>query len=291
MPKKLETSTNNRDFILEALSNGVRLDGREMHAFRQPVIKFGDKFGEVDVSLGETRVLCHITAQIAKPYPDKPFDGIFTIHTELTPMAHPSLEAGRLSDQEVLISRLIETSVRRSRALDTESLCILSGQKCWSVRATVHFVNHDGNMVDAACLAVVAALCHYRRPDVTVTGEEVVVHSPEERVPVPLSVLHMPICTTFFFFHDGSISVTDATAEEEELSTGTMTITLNKNREICQFFKAGGVPIDQTKIISCAHAAFKNTQEICEQLKQVLAQDLQKRETQYLGGSAENARS
>jgi exosome complex component RRP45 len=35
----------------------------------------------------------------------------------------------RQTDEEVLVSRLIEKAMRRSRALDTEGLCIVAGEK------------------------------------------------------------------------------------------------------------------------------------------------------------------
>jgi len=46
----------------------------------------------------------------------------------------------------------------------------------------VHVLNYDGNVTDAACVAAVAALIHFSRPDVTVSGEEVVIHSFTERL-------------------------------------------------------------------------------------------------------------
>lgn len=62
-------------------------------------------------------------------------------------MACPTFEAGRYEDkqfiycvllisicysrseEEVLVSRIIEKALRRSRAIDTEGLCIVAGEK------------------------------------------------------------------------------------------------------------------------------------------------------------------
>lgn len=38
-------------------------------------------------------------------------------------------------------------------------------------------LNHDGNLMDAASIAAITALCHFRRPDVSIQGEEVTVVS------------------------------------------------------------------------------------------------------------------
>ena len=51
----------------------------------------------------------------------------------------------------------------------------------WTIRVDVHVLNYDGNVIDAASVAAIAALCHFRCPDVSVCGDDVVVHSPTER--------------------------------------------------------------------------------------------------------------
>lgn len=41
----------------------------------------------------------------------------------------------------------------------------------------MHFLDDEGNMLDCASIAAITALRHFRRPDVTVIGEEVTVVS------------------------------------------------------------------------------------------------------------------
>ena len=55
MPREAEPSINERAFILQALQEGVRLDGRPLDAFRDVDISFGDEYGLADVQLGKTR--------------------------------------------------------------------------------------------------------------------------------------------------------------------------------------------------------------------------------------------
>lgn len=196
----------------------------------------------------------------------------------------------RSSDEEVVISRLIEKAVRRSRALDTESLCIIAGQKCWAVRADVHFLDHDGGLVDAANIAVIAALLHFRRPDVTVVGEDVTVHPITQKVPVPLSITHIPICITFSFFASGSISLVDATFAEERLREGAMTITMNKNKEIVQIAKAGGISMEAQTLMKCARIALQKTLDITAIIEERVKLDIRRKDERFQGGSAENVR-
>lgn len=94
-------------------------------------------------------------------------------------MAAASFEPGRTGPYELLLSRTLDNTLRRARALDLESLCILAKKLVWSIRVDVHFLDHDGGLVDAACVAVIAALCAFRREDVEVRGEEVEIVYPQ----------------------------------------------------------------------------------------------------------------
>ena len=51
MPREAEPSINERAFILEALQENIRLDGRPLDAFRELHIAFGEEYGVADVQL------------------------------------------------------------------------------------------------------------------------------------------------------------------------------------------------------------------------------------------------
>ena len=117
MAKEIEISVSESKFILDALKQNQRLDGRSIDKFRDIKIKFGETYGDVIVEMGITKVHCRISANITQPYDDRPFEGLFLISTESTPMAGPQFENGNnTGEDEVLISRIIEKSVRRSGA-------------------------------------------------------------------------------------------------------------------------------------------------------------------------------
>ena len=50
-------STPEKEFVVEALKQGLRLDGRAALEMRQPTLTFGPDLGWVDCSLGKTRFL------------------------------------------------------------------------------------------------------------------------------------------------------------------------------------------------------------------------------------------
>lgn len=169
----------------------------------------------------------------------------------------------------------------------------------------LHFFDHEGNLVDCACIAAVTALLHFRRPDVSVIGEEVTIvslfdvlafffifvsldtkptHSPQQhpidqRNPVPLSVHHIPICVTFSFFAGGELLVVDPSIIEEQIREGDMTVAMNIHKEICALSKAGGIPLEMDQIIRCSKIATTKTAEITELIQKALADDKAKRQS------------
>jgi hypothetical protein len=69
MSKEASLSVAEREFILEALQQDVRLDGRGLDQFRPLKISFGDEYGHVKLELGKTRYVhryCYIFIQRCK---------------------------------------------------------------------------------------------------------------------------------------------------------------------------------------------------------------------------------
>ena len=95
MPREADPSNVERNFILEALSQKIRVDGRTLEQFRDIELEFGDEYGSVSLRMGRTRVFVQISTSVAKPSDERKFDGIFTIATELSPLASPAYEVGR----------------------------------------------------------------------------------------------------------------------------------------------------------------------------------------------------
>jgi exosome complex component RRP45 len=153
-------------------------------------------------------------------------------------------------------------------------------------------VDYDGGLTDASCIAIIAALRHFRRPDVSIEGESVTIHTLAERVPVPLSILHDPICVTFSFFSNSHVVLTDATLQEEQLRESELVVTMNRHGEVCQLAKLGGSPVDALTLLQCTNVALTKVQEISSYITRQLEEDETKRN---IGGliaelSAENER-
>ncbi|VFQ63994.1 unnamed protein product [Cuscuta campestris] len=251
-------TVNEKKFIETALLSDIRVDRRQPFDYRKLTIKFGREDGSSEVQLGKTHVMGFVTSKLVQPYRDRPNEGSFAIYTEFSPMADPSFEAGRPVESAIELGRIIDRGLRESRALDTESLCVIAGKWVWSIRIDLQILDNGGNLVDAANIAALAALSTFRRPNCTVGGEdkqEVTLHPPEVAEPLPLIIHHMPIAVTFAFIGGENVVVVDPTHFEEAVMGGRMTATVNANGDVCAIQKAGGNGIVQSVIMQCLRIA------------------------------------
>ncbi|XP_049932112.1 exosome complex component RRP45A-like isoform X1 [Nymphaea colorata] len=268
-------TVNEKKFIETALASDLRIDGRRPFDYRRLSIKFGRNDGTAEVQLGQTHVMAFVTAQLVQPYRDRPNEGTLSVFTEFSPMADPSFEPGRPGEASVELARVIDRGLRESRAVDTESLCVLAGRSVWAIRVDLHILDNGGNLVDAVNIAALSALSTFRRPECTLGGEddqEVIIHPPEVREPIPLRVHHLPIAVTFGFFGDGElvlslVQVIDPTYKEEAVMGGRMTVTINANGDVCAIQKAGGQGVLQSEIMQCMRIASVKSVDITNKIK------------------------
>lgn len=296
MPRDLEPSLAESTFLWTLLHNhSLRLpSNRQLVSHRGLSISFPSS-SLVLLRLGETTVTVGISCTVVKTLDDRPNDGQFSVSLDASSfLTTNSLDA---QDEERQIITILEKSVRRSRALETESLCIQSGKLCFLIHATCTLLNHDGNIIDALCLALTTALKRFRKPCAEVRGgSEVIVYSPKDRVPEPLVLNFLPICLTFSFFkrpfalsataaigEDGASKssmgeqvkvLVDCTKEEEALRNGYLILTVNNNHEIGQIIKAGGISVNQDIIKQCLGQARVMAMELTKVIEVKVKEDV-----------------
>lgn len=101
-------------------------------------------------------------------------------------------------------------------------------------------------------------------------------HSPDERAPVPLAIHHMPLCLTFAYF-EGLPPILDPTHLEEVLAAGTMSITLNAQRELCVLSKAGGSALSPDEILAVVRTGVDRVRAMVKDMDEALDADRQQR--------------
>lgn len=275
-------SKSELDFALQALRvENVRVDGRALTAYRRLGIRFGAKHGEVEVNFGPSRAFAVCSGEIVAPNANRPREGRISFHVEFGPLASPSFEVGRPSAQAISVANFVERLLRGSRAIDAEALCIVSGQKVWSIRVDVRAMDDDGNLSDVCAIAALCALLHFRKADVEVKGDSAEAFAVEERAPVPLSVHHLPVPVTFALFGGKETEaawVLDPNRLEEAAMSGSLCIAVNQHGELCGVHKPGGLPVDLAMLQSCMDLAKSKAKEITGRINSELEADLAQRQ-------------
>ncbi|CDF38536.1 exosome component 9 Rrp45 [Chondrus crispus] len=274
-------STSERLFASECVSAGRRLDGRSLTDPRHVSVTLGPSWGFAEVAFDNTLVIASTSVDATAPSSERPNEGVLTVVADLSPTsseaaARESLARSGHTPVVTEIRNCIDKFVREARAIDTEALCILAGVKVWAVRVEVDIINDDGNCVDACVMAVMSSLMHARRPDVTVTGKEVRVHSLDEREPVPLPVHHVPLSVSFALFGAGKpyepdMVVMDPVKKEEIASGGSLSFAFNAQGEVCGVYKAGGLPLQPESFVQCSELGEKRALKLTAILNKALA--------------------
>lgn len=121
-------SFTQKKFIESALTQRLRTDGRNPFDIRTVRLTLGPTLGQSESRIGNTRVLSQVSCEIVRPNTGSPQEGVLLFHTELSAMAGQK-ETGRSSNEEIHLSRMLEKALRKSRAVDTEGLCIIAGEQ------------------------------------------------------------------------------------------------------------------------------------------------------------------
>ena len=142
------------------------------------------------------------------------------VTAELLPLSSPRFESGPPKFPTIELGRVIDRGIRESKFIDFEKLCIVKGEKVWTVFVDIYSINDDGNLLDAAGLGAIAALKNAKMPKYD-KKEEKVLHEELTKESVPVSK-ELPIAVTIHKLGDNLI--VDPTREEEDISEARITI-------------------------------------------------------------------
>lgn len=131
-------SNNEKAFVEKAIAEGLRIDKRGLDEFRNLSIVFGKKFGSVIVSLGETKVFCSVSCEISTPKTTRPNEGTIFMNVEM---------GGQQNEACIVVTRILERTIRDSNCLDLETLCIIAEEKVWNLRVDITVLNNEGNAI------------------------------------------------------------------------------------------------------------------------------------------------
>jgi exosome complex component RRP42 len=246
--------------ISELLASGKRTDGRGLIDYREIQLESGvieRAEGSARVRLGKTEVIVGVKIGTGTPFPDVPDRGVLTVNAELVPLAAPSFEPGPPGEDAVELARVVDRGIRESKAIDLEKLCVESGKLVFVVFVDVYVLNYDGNLIDASTMAALAALINTKMFKYTVEECEIV----KKPGYTPLPIVDYPISVTFAKI--GNKLILDTGLDEEQVMDARLTMTMNKDGNICAIQKGGGSGyFTKEEILEATKIASEKTAEL-----------------------------
>jgi exosome complex component RRP42 len=220
MPHSLISEIESK-YIRSLVSRESRVDGRGLKEIRPLTIECGiveKASGSARVTIGNTKVIVGVSAEIGAPYPDTPNSGVVTCAAEFVPMASPYFEPGPPNEESIELARVVDRGVRESKMVDVDKLCLIPNEQVWIIFVDIYVIDHGGNLFDAASLAAVSALLTTRIPKTEV--EDGKVKKLDEKIPLPVN--NIPVSLTFAKI-DEQLCV-DPILEEENVMDARITL-------------------------------------------------------------------
>lgn len=248
----------NKEHILNLLKNKKRMDGRKLDEQREIVVEQGvskNADGSAKVKIGDTEVIAGVKFNLSTPYPDTLDEGVLSVSAEFLPIASPEFEAGPPTEKAIELARVVDRGIRESKAIDLKKLCIKKGEKVWMLFLDIIIMNYDGNLIDAAGIAGIAALLDTKMPKLNKDG---IINRDEYAE--KLKIREIPIPVTVRKAND--THVLDTNALEEEAILGRITITTKENGNVCSIQKGEYEVFDIDEIIKIAEICQKKAEEI-----------------------------
>jgi exosome complex component RRP42 len=174
-------------------------------------------------------------------------------------MADPLFETGPPGEESIELARVVDRGIRHSELVDTEKLCIIPGKKVFILFADVYILNNEGNLWDAAALAITAALNNTNLPKIKVNEEDNTVEIVENEF-TPLAINDKPVQMTFSKF--GDQFVVDPSLIEETSQDARITFSLDQNSNIVAMQKGGVGTVTEEQLLDLAKKAVKISKKI-----------------------------
>lgn len=146
-----------RDYV----TNDIRPDGRGHDQFRPAILNvssIGTADGSAIVKIGNTTVVCGIKAELAKPKASEPENGFVVPNIELSPLCSAKFRPGAPTEEAQVCARALADLIENSRCLNLSDLCVAKEKLVWTLYCDLVCFDHDGCVLDAAIIALVAAL-------------------------------------------------------------------------------------------------------------------------------------
>ena len=253
-----------RTHIIELLDKGTRLDGRAPLEYRKPIKVEYDASnsaeGSARIQVGDTVLIAGVKMSVEQPYPDTPDQGGLMVNTELLPLSNPEFESGPPSIEAIELSRVVDRGIRESKAIDMKKLCLIEGEKAWTVMIDICPINVAGNLFDASALGALAALKNTKFPKLE--EGEVIDYSEKTDKSLPLN--KQPTSVTVCKI--GKHFIIDPATEEEKVIDARLTVATDEKNQLCALQKGGEYTLTEEEISKMLDIGI----EKCNELRKAL---------------------
>jgi len=160
------------------------------------------------------------------------------------------------------LGRVTDRIIRESKFVDFSKLCIVEGEKVWTVFIDIYSLNDDGNLFDAAAIGAVIALKNAKIPKYDKEADKILY---EESTGKGLELSKdVPISVTFHKI--GEHLVIDPTREEEDISEARVTIGMSgANVSSMQKGESQSIDVEEMKkLINGAEKIISNVRKKIE---------------------------
>ncbi len=203
--------------VKSSLKESKRLDGRDFKEARNLEIETGvvsSADGSAHIKLGNTEILAGVKFSIGKPYPDSPEKGAMIFNLELSAVAGHDFQTGPPRIESVEFGRVADRAIRSAECIDFSKLCVVPGEHVLLIFVDCYVLNADGNLIDAAEYAAMAALLDAKIPKLDDNYK--IIYSEYTQDKLAIDINKFPASFTFYKV-DGKI-ICDATNAEEKAS-------------------------------------------------------------------------
>ena len=217
----------NKNKITKLLADDKRLDDRKPFDYRDVIIESNVSMnaeGSARVKIGKTEVIVGVKLGTQEPYTDHEDEGTMMTTMEYSPASGERYEGGPPRINAIETARVVDRGVRESGFIDWKKLCIVEGEKVWSIFIDIYSINDDGNVLDASSIGAVAALQLARLPELT--EENKVKYGEFTDTPLPLTE-NVPFAMTFYKIGDKVLI--DPNRDEQDAADARLTLGIAKS--------------------------------------------------------------
>lgn len=280
-----------REYYERFLAKRVRPDGRGLQETRPTSITrgaVGSADGSAMVQVGSTTVMGTVRAEVTTAAADAPNAGRLAVNFVVTALASPNVRPGRPNDAAAAMSHTLERIIASSEAVKVEDLVIVEGDRqVWVLFCDLYCLDYDGNVMDAALMALLASLQDTKLPVLEPgPADQLVVSAAPPR---PLTLQHIPVALTLAVIDKHVVA--DPTQQEESLggsadvdaallggsaveaacTSDNFSIVIGDNDALCGIYKPGGTPLSDDQVRESVALARQRACEVRQMLSDAAA--------------------